>query len=69
MIAIYIGGKELNASIELFTSDGKKLLSEEYTLTENKRTVYINTSSLISGSYVVKVLNASVNESQIVIKE
>ena len=68
-LGIYIGGKELNANIELFTSDGKKVLSEEYSLTTNNRTIYINTSSLTSGSYVVKVINASVNQSQIVIKE
>jgi len=33
------------------------------------RTLYIDTSDLITGSYVVKVTNASVNQSQIVIKE
>ena len=69
MLAIYIGGRELNANVELFTSDGKKVLSEEYSLTENNRTIYMNTSILTSGSYVVKVINATVNESQIVIKE
>ncbi|MDG2492230.1 MAG: BspA family leucine-rich repeat surface protein [Flavobacteriaceae bacterium] len=68
-LAVYIGGTELEANIELYSSDGRTVMVAQYALTATERTVYINTSSLISGSYIVKVNNASVNQSQIVIKE
>jgi len=68
-LAVYVGGTELEANIELYSSDGRTVMVAQYALTATERTVYINTSSLISGSYIVKVNNASVNQSQIVIKE
>ena len=69
MLAIYVGGEEMDASIELYSSDGRIITSQHYSLTMMDRTLYIDTSDLITGSYVVKVTNASVNQSQIVIKE
>jgi hypothetical protein len=69
MLAIYVGGEEMDASIELYSNDGRIITSQHYSLTIMDRTVYIDTSSLITGSYVIKVTNASVNQSQIVIKE
>jgi surface protein len=68
-LAVYVGGTELEANIELYSSDGRTVMVAQYALTATERTVYINTSSLISGSYIIKVNNASVNQSQIVIKE
>ena len=69
MLAIYVGGEELDASIELYSNDGRIITSQHYALTIMDRTLYIDTSNLTTGSYVVKVTNASVNQSQIVIKE
>ena len=69
MLAIYVGGEEMDASIELYSNDGRIITSQHYSLTIMDRTLYIDTSDLITGSYVVKVTNASVNQSQIVIKE
>ena len=69
MLAIYVGGEEMDASIELYSNDGRIIMSQHYALTIMDRTLYIDTSDLITGSYVVKVTNASVNQSQIVIKE
>ena len=69
MLAIYVGGEEMDASIELYSNDGRIITSQHYSLTIMDRTIYIDTSSLITGSYVIKVSNASVNQSQIVIKE
>ncbi|MDA9361467.1 thrombospondin type 3 repeat-containing protein, partial [Flavobacteriaceae bacterium] len=69
MLAIYVGGEALDASIELYSNDGKIITSQHYALTIMDRTLYIDTSNLTTGSYVVKVTNASVNQSQIVIKE
>ena len=69
MLAIYIGGEEMDASIELYSNDGRIIMSQQYALTIMDRTIYIDTSSLITGSYVIKVSNASVNQSQVVIKE
>ena len=69
MLAIYVGGEALDASIELYSNDGRIITSQHYALTIMDRTLYIDTSNLTTGSYVVKVTNASVNQSQIVIKE
>ena len=68
-LAVFVGGEELNANIELYSNDGRTILVKQYSLTPTERTIYIDTSSLISGSYIVQVSNASVNQSQIVIKE
>ena len=68
-LAVFVGGEELNANIELYSNDGRTILVKQYSLTPTQRTIYIDTSSLISGSYIVQVSNASVNQSQIVIKE
>jgi hypothetical protein len=64
-----VGGEELDANIELYSNDGKIIMSQFYSLTIMDRTLYIDTSNLISGSYIVKISNASVNQSQIVIKK
>ena len=55
-LAVFVGGKELNANIEIYSNNGRTILVKQYSLTRTERTIYIDTSSLISGSYIVKVM-------------
>jgi hypothetical protein len=66
---IFIGGKDTDIKIDIFTAEGRLVSSGIYQLNETDRSVRIPTSHFDIGSYLVKVSSTTVDQSFVTIKK
>lgn len=66
---IFIGGNDRDIKIDIFTPEGRLVSSGIYQLSETNRSVKIQTSHFVIGSYLVKVNSTTVNQSFVTIKK
>ena len=66
---IFIGGKDTDIKIDIFTAEGRLVSSGIYQLNETDRSVRIPTSHFVIGSYLVKVSSTTVDQSFVTIKK
>jgi len=67
-LSVFVGGNDREVLIELFTASGKLIQQQTHTLDANQRTVRLNTSHIIQGSYLIKVSGERTMTSEIIIK-
>ena len=68
-LSIFVGGNDRNLVIDVYTSNGRLISSEEHTLNTSSRIIKMNTSYLGQGSYVIKIKGATTLISELIIKE
>ena len=66
---VFVGGEDTTVEISLYANDGKVIQSAYHTLNSSNRTVELNVADLKQGSYVVKAKGATINTSELLIKE
>ena len=66
---LYIGGKDTEAQVEIYTSNGRKVFGQVYPLTASDRIIRVDAAGLIDGTYYVKVKANTVEQSKMMIKE
>ena len=66
---IFVGGKDTDIKIDIFTAEGRLVSSGIYQLNETDRSVRIPTSHFVIGSYLVKVSSTTVDQSFVTIKK
>ena len=68
-LLIYVGGQDENILVEIFTTAGKLISSNNYKLNESDRNISVNTSNYKMGSYLFKVNANTVKKSFMAIKK
>ena len=68
-LSIFVGGNDRNLVIDVYTSNGRLISSEEHSLNTSSRIIKMNTSHLRQGSYVIKIKGATTLISELIIKE
>ncbi|MDA9660414.1 BspA family leucine-rich repeat surface protein [Flavobacteriaceae bacterium] len=68
-LLIYVGGQDENILVEIFTTAGKLISSDNYKLNESDRNISVNTSNYKMGSYLFKVNANTVKKSFMAIKK
>lgn len=66
---LFVGGSDTQALVEIFTSDGKQVFGQLFTLSPVNRTISVPTQSFTEGTYYVKVQADTVKQSKFIIKE
>jgi len=66
---IFVGGKDTDIKIDIFSAEGRLVSSGIYQLNETDRSVRIPTSHFVIGSYLVKVSSTTVDQSFVTIKK
>ncbi|MDC1060958.1 thrombospondin type 3 repeat-containing protein [Flavobacteriaceae bacterium] len=68
-LSIFVGGNDRNLVIDVYSSNGRLISSEEHSLNTSSRIIQMQTSHLLQGSYVIKLKGATTLISEIIIKE
>ena len=66
---LFIGGTDAEVKIEIFSTEGRLINSLIGNLSENNRSVSVNTQYLNMGSYIIKLSGKTVKQSFIAIKK
>ena len=66
---LFIGGTDTEVKIEIFSTEGRLINSLSGNLSDNNRSVSVNTQNLNMGSYIIKLSGKTVKQSFIAIKE
>ncbi|NBS18795.1 MAG: T9SS C-terminal target domain-containing protein, partial [Flavobacteriia bacterium] len=69
VLNIYVGGKDRDVKIEIFSAEGRLVSSNIYNLSDTNRNATINTSHFVMGSYMIKVSSKTVRQSFVTIKK
>ena len=67
--SIYVGGKDQDILVEIYTTEGRLISSDKYKLTESNRNISIDASDFMMGSYLFKVSADTVKKSFVAIKK
>ena len=68
-INLFIGGADTEVKIEIFSTEGRLINSLIGNLSENNRSIRVNTQYLNMGSYIIKLSGNTVKQSFIAIKK
>jgi len=68
-LSIFVGGNDRDLTIEIYSSSGRLISSEQHYLNTTSRIVRMNTTHLRQGSYVIKLKGATTLTSELIIKE
>ena len=66
---LFVGGSDTEALVEIFTSDGKQVFGQVFSLSPVNRNIKVDTHTLTEGTYYVKVQASTVKQSKLMIKE